>query len=119
MDKNTEAFLSFVRAGLWESVNVNDNLNDNLLIDVNWEAIFQMAEQQGVIGLIAAGIESVNLNHNANLNLSIPQVAALTFAGATIQMEQRNKAMNGFIAELVEKMRELWQRSLINHLSVR
>lgn len=105
MNKNIDVFLSLLRAGLWESVNANLDPNPNFIGGVDWNGVYRMAEQQGVIGLVAAGIESVNLNHNANLNLSIPQVTALTFAGATIQMEQRNKAMNGFIAELVEKMR--------------
>ena len=105
MNKNIDVFLSLLRAGLWESANANLDPNPNFIGGVDWNEVYRMAEQQGVIGLVAAGIESVNLNHNANLNLSIPQVTALTFAGATIQMEQRNKAMNGFIVELVEKMR--------------
>lgn len=92
-DENTrKAFLEFVKAGLWEK--------KVLLLpygEIDYTAIYGMAEKQGVVGLVAAGLEHVSDNR-------IPQVAALTFAGSTIQMEQRNKAMNLFIAELLEKM---------------
>lgn len=84
MNKNIDVFLSLLRAGLWESVNANLDPNPNFIGGVDWNEVYRMAEQQGVIGLVAAGIESVNLNHNANLNHSISQVTALTFAGATI-----------------------------------
>ena len=93
MDKNTEAFLSLVRAGLWES-------EVQLLTygEIDYTAIYNMAEKQGVLGLVAAGLEHVS-------DTKIPQVMALAFAGSTLQMEQRNKAMNQFVAELVDKMR--------------
>lgn len=58
-----------------------------------------MAENQAVVGLVAAGLEHVS-------DTKIQQVTALTFAGVTIQMEQRNKAMNYFISMMVEKMRK-------------
>ena len=58
-----------------------------------------MAENQAVVGLVAAGLEHVS-------DTKIQQVTALTFAGVTIQMEQRNKAMNYFISVMVEKMRK-------------
>jgi hypothetical protein len=82
-----------VKAGLWEK-------EVQLLPygEIDYSSIYNMAERQGVVGLVAAGLEHVT-------DVKIPQVAALTFAGSTIQMEQRNKAMNQFIAELVEKMR--------------
>lgn len=93
-DENTrKAFLDLVKAGLWEK--------EVLLLpfgEIDYSSIYNMAERHGVFGLVAAGLEHVT-------DVKIPQVAALTFAGSTIQMEQRNKAMNQFIAELVEKMR--------------
>lgn len=92
LDKNQGILLSLIRAGLWEK-------EVQLLPygEMDYTAICGMAEKQGVVGLVAAGLEHVT-------DTKIPQVAALTFAGSTIQMEQRNKAMNLFIAELVEKM---------------
>lgn len=93
LDKNQDILLTLTRAGLWEK-------GVQLLPygEKDYSTIYDMAERQGVVGLVAAGFEHVT-------DIKIPQVAALTFAGVTIQMEQRNKAMNQFIAELVEKMR--------------
>ena len=99
-DENTrKAFLELVKAGLFPVINSRFMFNGSIA----WEAVYQLAEQQGVVGLVAAGIEA--LNHNNNANFKVPQTIALTFAGSTLQMEQRNKAMNQFIEELVEKMR--------------
>lgn len=92
-ENKREAFLELVKAGLWEK--------EVLLLpygEIDYVAIYNMAEKQGVLGLVAAGLEHVS-------DTKIPQVTALAFAGVTIQMEQRNKAMNQFITELVEKMR--------------
>lgn len=92
-DKNIQAFLAIVKAGFWEE--------DIMLLpygEIDYTAIYNMAEKHGVLGLVAAGLDHVS-------DTKIPQVTALTFAGSTLQMEQRNKAMNQFIAELVEKMR--------------
>lgn len=98
LDKNQKILLTLTRAGLWEK-------EVQLLPygEIDYTIIYNMAERQGVVGLVAAGIE--NLSHNENANFKVPQTVALTFAGSTIQMERRNKAMNLFIAELVEKMR--------------
>ena len=94
MDKNTEAFLSLVRAGLWES--------EVLLLPfgvIDFDTILAMAEEQGVVGLVAAGIEHVTDGRPAKKDV-------LQFIGRTVQMEQRNQAMNYFIGVLVEKMKE-------------
>ncbi|MDY6371066.1 MAG: nucleotidyltransferase family protein [Bacteroidales bacterium] len=93
-----KAFLELVKAGLFP-VN-NSRFTVNGFID--WESVYLLAEQQGVVGLVAAGIEWLKVH---NSGFTVPQTVALTFAGATIQIEQRNKAMNQFIAELEEKMR--------------
>lgn len=94
MDKNTEAFLSLVRAGLWES---EVQLLPFGVID--FDTILAMAEEQGVVGLVAAGIEHVTDGRPAKKDV-------LQFIGRTVQMEQRNQAMNYFIGVLVEKMKE-------------
>lgn len=55
-----------------------------------------------MLGLILAGIERYkNLNDNLNLN----QTMLLQWIGEVQMMEQQNKEMNTFIAELVKKMR--------------
>lgn len=91
---NQQVFFALVRAGLWEK--------DVQLLpygEVDYAEVMRLAQEQAVVGLVAAGLEHVT-------DVKVPQVWALQFAGQTIQLEQRNKAMNKFIADLVAKMRE-------------
>ena len=94
MDKNTEAFLDLLRAGLW-----NSEVQLVPYGNIDFAAIQTMAEKQGVVGLVAAGIEHI-------VDVRPAKKDVLQFIGRTMQMEQRNKAMNYFIGVLVEKMRK-------------
>lgn len=105
------AFLALVRAGLWpkdnfdllETSGTSEQARANLNFDgVDWEKVYQLAEEQAVVGLIAAGMD--NLNNNPNVN--IPLELKLQIIGEALQIEQQNKEMNAFIADTVEKMRE-------------
>ena len=91
---NTKAFFELVRAGLWEK-EVRLSQFDN----IDFSEVYRLAEEQSVIGMVAAGIDHV-------VDVKVPQVWALQFAGQTIQLEQRNKAMNVFIAGLIDKLRK-------------
>lgn len=93
-NNNQQAFFALVRAGLWEK-------EVRLLPygDIDYAEVMRLAQEQAVVGLVTAGLEHVT-------DVKVPQVWALQFAGQTIQLEQRNKAMNQFIANLVAKMRE-------------
>ena len=91
---NTKAFFELVRAGLWENeVRLSNYKN------IDFAEVYRLAEEQSVIGLVAAGIDRV-------VDVKVPQVWALQFAGQTIQMEQRNNAMNVYIAGLIDKLRK-------------
>lgn len=94
INNNQQAFFALVRAGLWEK-------EVRLLPygDIDYAEVMRLAQEQAVVGLVAAGLEHVT-------DVKVPQVWALQFAGQTIQLEQRNKAMNQFIAGLIAKMRE-------------
>lgn len=74
---------------------------------VDWNKVLDLAEEQSVVGLLAAGIETVQGSwlkvHGFPL---VPKPIALQFIGRTVQLEQRNQAMNYFIGVTVEKMRE-------------
>ena len=59
----------------------------------------RLAEEQSVIGLVTAGLELVK-------DVKVPQTSLLQFIGYTIQLEQRNKAMNAFIVDILEKLRQ-------------
>ncbi len=67
--------------------------------DVDFSEILQLATEQSVVGLIAAGLEHVK-------DSKVPQKWALQFIGQTLQIEQRNKAMNAFIAEMIDGLRK-------------
>ena len=89
-----EAFLAFVRAGLWE--------NDTWLLpfdDIDFEEVYRFAQEQSVVGLVAAGFEYVK-------DKKVPQNVALQLAGEVLQLERRNLAMNAFVAQLVNRLRE-------------
>ena len=96
-DNTKDAFLTLVRAGLWADANLNTDLNptDN----VDWEKIYQLAEEQSSIGVVLAGIERSKVKP--------PQELLLQWIGEVQMLEQQNKAMNVFIAELIEKLRKV------------
>lgn len=94
LDKNQQAFFELLRAGLWEK---DSRLSQYK--DIDYSAIMRLAEEQSVVGLVAAGIEHA-------MDVKVPQVWALQFAGQAIQLEQRNKAMNVFVAKLIELLRK-------------
>ena len=61
--------------------------------------LYRLAEEQSVMGLIAAGIENLPASERPSKEL------VLQFIGSTFQLEQRNKAMNTFVAKLMEQLR--------------
>lgn len=64
----------------------------------DYNEVLRLAEEQSVVGLVAAGFEHV-------ADFKPPQNILLQFVGEALQLEQRNREMNEFIAKLVEKMR--------------
>ena len=94
LDNNTKAFLELVRAGLWEK-----EARFSQFCEVDYGEIMSLAEKQSVDGLVTAGLEHVT-------DVKVPQEVLLQFIGQSLQLEQRNTAMNKFIAEMIEKMRQ-------------
>lgn len=92
LTNNHKAFLDLVRAGLWEQ-----NVQLSQYGKIDFFEVCRLAEEQSVVGLVAAGIEHI-------VDVKIPQMVALQLAGKTMQIEQRNKEMNLFIADLIAKM---------------
>lgn len=89
VDNNTEAFLKLVSAGLW-----GKEARLSSLGDAEWNEVYQLASEQSVPGLVLAGIE--------NCNVKPPQELLLQWIGEVQMLEQQNKAMNGFAAELFD-----------------
>lgn len=97
--KYIEAFLTLVRAGLW------GNGNPDIRIDgtSDWQEVCRLATEQSVQGIVLCGIEELRAK---GLELSVLKVLLLQWIGEVQIIEQRNKEMNAFIAELIEKLRK-------------
>lgn len=91
---NQDAFLALVRAGLWEK-----DIRLSIYGEIDYQIIYKLAEEQSVVGLVAAGLEHIQ-------DVKVPKEDALQFVGRALQIEQRNIEMNSFISALVEKMRK-------------
>lgn len=85
---NPQAFFALLQAGLWET--------ETRLMPydkINYSKVLKLAQEQSVIGLVAAGLEHV-------VDVQVPKVVKLTFVGYAMQIEQQNLAMDTFVAEL-------------------
>lgn len=67
--------------------------------EIDFAEVLRLSEEQSVVGLVAAGIEHIT-------DKKPQKKEVLQFIGRTVQLEQRNQAMNYFIGVMVEKMRE-------------
>ena len=103
-NKNHIAFWEFLKTGLWADVEYTDLGTQRFSDSADWEIVYQLAEEQSVIGLVLAGIEKTNTNRTGNKN-RVPQELLLQWIGEVQMLEQQNKAMNQFIAELIDKLR--------------
>ena len=104
---NQELFYKLIRAGLWEDrdeFHVSGSSSSEAAKPsvkfqgaVDWNEVYRLAEEQSVIGLVLAGLEFSKVKPQQEL--------LLQWIGEVQILEQRNKAMDGFIAELIEKLR--------------
>ena len=101
LDNNTQAFLALVRAGLWET-----DVRLSQWGNIDFKEIYQLAEEQSVVGLVAAGLEHV-------IDCRPVKEDVLSFVGSALQIEHRNNEMNSFIANLIGKMRSVGIYSLL------
>lgn len=93
INENQKAFLNLVKAGLWRNGNLDIRINGS----TDWQEVYRLATAQSVLGLALDGLEQFDVKP--------PQVLLLQWIGEVQMIEQRNKAMNQFVAELVKKMR--------------
>jgi hypothetical protein len=92
-NRNISAFFTLVRAGLWEQ-----EVQLSSYGEIDYFRIHSLAEEQSVVGLVTAGLECVQ-------DEKVPKAIVLSFIGAALQLEQRNKSMNEFVARLIDKLR--------------
>lgn len=98
---NQQAFFELVLAGLWEK-----EVRLAPYGDIDYVEVLRLAEEQSVVGLIAAGIEHIVDGRPAKRDV-------LQFVGRVTQIEQHNQAMNYFIGVMTDKMREAGIHSLL------
>lgn len=91
-----QQFLELVRAGLFLDYNARIITHGE---SVDWSMLYRFAEEQSVMGIVAAGIEKLPASERP------PMEVVLQFIGSTFQLEQRNEAMNAFVAKLMEQFR--------------
>lgn len=94
LDSSQQALLALLQAGLWEK-----DVQLSKFKDIDLKEVYRLADEQSVVGLVTAGIE-----HKVDVK-KVHQDAVLTFVGNSLQLEQRNHAMNVFVAELIGKLR--------------
>lgn len=92
-DKRVEdVFFALLRAGLWEQ-----DVCISSYEPIDFAALYALAEEQSVVGLIAAGLEHVT-------DRIIIKKEALPFLKKVISTESRNEAMNEFIEDLIGRL---------------
>lgn len=91
---NEEVFFALLRAGLWEQ-------SIRLLPygKIDFAEVFRLSSEQSVVGLVAVGLKHAE-------DAEVPKMDKFQLIGETMQLEQQNRSMNAFIAELIQKMRE-------------
>ena len=94
IDKRVDGvFFALLRAGLWEQ---------GVCIlpyePVEFDALYDLADEQSVVGLIAAGLEHVE-------DKRVVKKDALPFLKKVFSLEGRNTAMNAFIEQLIGQLR--------------
>lgn len=93
MNNNQASFFALLRAGLWEQ-----SIRLLPLGKIDYAELYDIADEQSVVGLIAAGIEHVE-------DLKILKQEARPFLAKVFSLESRNVAMNTFIKDLLGRMR--------------
>lgn len=93
-DNTIKAFFALVRAGLWRDG------NQEIRIDgiTDWQEVYRLATEQSVQGLVLAGLE--------HSDIKPPKELLLQWIGEVRMIEQRNKAMNAFVAKLSEVLQK-------------
>ena len=100
-DKNYWTFFALIREGLWEDADVNESSSmSHVSLDVDWNEIYRFANEQSVLGLMLASVDRLPKTNRP------PKDMLLQWIGEIQMMEQQNKAMNAFIAELITRLRE-------------
>ena len=103
LDRNLQAFFALVRAGLLADTKSTVSWNHGVTEAVDWKKVYQLAAEQSVQGLVLQGIDCSKIQ---DPRFKIPQELLLQWIGEVQMIEQQNKAMNKFVAQLMEMLRK-------------
>lgn len=98
-ENNKDAFFALLRAGLWGDGNSELRIEGT----TGWNYVYQLAHEQSVQGIVLQGLEELRAK---NIELRVPQTLLLQWIGEVQMIEQQNKDMNAFVAELIENLKE-------------
>ena len=103
LGNNHKAFLKLLRNGLWGGQKSVQPFIVQEFKDIDWDIVYKLAREQSVQGLVLQGIEELRTK---GLDLNVPKGLLLQWIGEVQMIEQRNKEMNVFVADLIEKLRK-------------
>lgn len=92
--KDVDAFFALLRAGLWEQ-----SVRLLPFEPIDFDTLYQLANEQSVVGLVAAGLEHVE-------DRKVTKTEAVPFLKRVFSLESRNVSMNAFIEKKVLEMRQ-------------
>ena len=87
-------FFDLIKSGLWEQ-----GVKLLPFQPIDFDALYDLADGQSVVGLIAAGLEHIE-------DMKITKPMALPFLKKVFSLEGRNQAMNKFIGGTVQLLRD-------------
>ena len=91
-NKDTDVFFALLRAGLWEK-----SVRLLPFEPIDFDAVYKVADEQSVVGLIAAGLEHVE-------DRKVTKPEAVPFLKKVYSLESRNASMNSFIEKTLSEM---------------
>ena len=104
LDYNQKAFFELLKAGLWADQRLVQEFKSLRVQDsVDWEKVYQLAQEQSVQGIVLSGLEELKAK---DIELNVPKVLLLQWIGEVQMIEQRNKEMNAYIADQIETLRK-------------
>ena len=98
---NIQAFFALLRSGLWGKGNSEIRIDET----TDWQEVYRLATEQSVLGLVLDGLE--------HSDVKPPKALLLQWIGEVQVIEQKNRSMNAFITELIEKLRKNYVYTLL------
>ena len=103
LSNNQKVFFELLRTGLWGDLKFKvESLKLKDFQSLDWNEVYQLAQEQSVQGVVLRGIEELRAK---DLELNVPKILLVQWIGEVQVIEQRNKDMNIFITNLIEKLR--------------